>query len=219
MTKLNVYRLQNNTRSKQVNNLEFLFSNVPLSFLSWLILLFHMLFSSPLLAQSLKPEAAASSGAQIKELRVGDRVPGSFWNYKHLFLFQGDTLRRDFTEHKGKMLVLAFWATWCSACLKNQPEIESYVQSHSQDLAVVKVNPKRSKDNFKTIEKALNGQLGKFSGLGFKDMVSVIEDDYLQQLFPNRGFPYYIWINKYGVVQLITYRNLLDQHFDKSFID
>lgn len=185
-----------------------------------LLLAFQMLlFSSPVLAQSPRWEAVAASGIQITELRVGDKVPAGFWNHKHLFLAQGDTLRRDFLEHKGKMLVLGFWATWCSACLKNQPEIESYVQSHSKDLAVIRVNPNRSKDNLKTIEKALNGQVGKFSGIGFKDMVSIIEDGYLQQLFPNRGFPYYVWINKYGVVQLITYRNLLDQNFNKPYID
>lgn len=185
-----------------------------------LLLAFQMLlFSNPVLAQSPIPEAAACPCTQIPELRVGDKVPAGFWSLKHLFVSQGDTLRRDFTEHKGKMLVLGFWATWCSACLKNQPEIESYVQSHTKDLAVIRVNPNRSKDNLKTIEKALNGQVGKFTGIGFKDMVSVIEDGYLQQLFPNRGFPYYVWINKYGVVQLITYRNLLDQKFDKPYID
>lgn len=178
-----------------------------------------MLFSNPVLAQSPVSGTAASSGIQIVELRVGDKVPVDFWNHKHLFLSQGDTLRKDFTEHKGKMLVLAFWATWCSSCLKNQPEIDTYVRSHPQDIAVIKVNPNRSKDNLETIEKVLNGQVGKFTGVRFKDMVSVIEDDYLQHLFPNRGFPYYVWINKYGVVQLITYRNLLDHNFDKPYID
>lgn len=219
MTALNLSILGDITQTEQTNNPEFLFPKSQLTHLIGVILLFQSLFSSQVLAQSPKLEAVASSGTQIKELRVGDRVPSNFWNHKHLFLFQGDTIRRDFTEHKGKMLVLGFWATWCSVCLKNQPEIENYVQRHSQVLAVVKVNPIRSKDNFKTIEKALNGPVGKFSGIGFKDMVSVIKDDYLEQLFPNRGFPYYIWINKYGVVQLITYRNILEHDFNKPFID
>ncbi len=220
MTNINVYKSDNSIRSKQAINPEFLFPKAPLSLLIGVLLLFHMLFfSKSVLAQSPNLEVVAGPGPQITELRVGDKVPAGFWSHKHLFVSQGDTLRRDFTEHKGKMLVLGFWATWCSACLKNQPEIESYVQSHSKDLAVIRVNPNRSKDNLKTIEKALNGQVGKFSGIGFKDMFSVIEDGYLQQLFPNRGFPYYVWINKYGVVQLITYRNLLDQKFDKPYID
>lgn len=218
MVHQNDFRFGNIIRSEKSDITCFFFSFASLVRFIGVILLFHILSGDSVLAQT-RIETTASPGTKVTELRVGDRVPVDFWSHKHLFLDKGDTIRRDFMEHKGKMLVLGFWATWCSACLKNQPEIESYVQSHAQNLAVIKVNPNRSKDNLKKIEKDLKGQLGKYSGLGIKDMVSVIEDDYLQQLFPSRGFPYYVWINKYGVVQLISYRNLLDRRFEKPYID
>lgn len=39
-------------------------------------------------------------------------------------------------EHKGNWVIVNFWATWCSPCIKELPELSHFVKSHSNVRAI-----------------------------------------------------------------------------------
>ena len=188
-------------------------------FLAIIIALNLMLFSKSVLAQSSTKETVAGSEILPKELHIGERVPSDFWTKEQLYLVNGDTLRMNLSKYKGKMLVLSFWGTWCSSCLKNQEAIEFFTNQFPNDISVIKVNSLHTKDDYSKIQDALNGKIGEYTGVNFHQFSSIIHDLYLEKLFPHHGLPYYVWINKSGVVQMFTFRNLLDKNYLKPYIN
>jgi len=182
-----------------------------------LLLLFVSMFSlSDAWAQSAETWAAERQ-TEIKPLLTAQRVPEEFWIRKHLFYIDGDTVSKDLSAYKDKMLVLGFWATWCSSCLKNGPMIEAIVNKNPEKLAYVKINSVRTKDNIAKIDNLLNGPIGRSYKLRADDFSSIVEDTYLQELFPNHGYPLYVWIYK-GVIQLMTYQNLFNYNLYMRFV-
>ena len=51
-----------------------------------------------------------------------------------------DGNRHRLSEYLGKWVVINFWATWCSPCLKEIPELISFQSRHESDVVVLGVN-------------------------------------------------------------------------------
>ncbi|HEX6832429.1 MAG TPA: TlpA disulfide reductase family protein, partial [Rudaea sp.] len=43
----------------------------------------------------------------------------------------------DLSKQSGKWTIVNFWATWCSPCLKELPDISKYVQTHKDKVAAI----------------------------------------------------------------------------------
>jgi thiol-disulfide isomerase/thioredoxin len=125
-------------------------------------------------------------------LAIGDTVPNI--EIKYMFNYPSETAR--LSDFKGKLLILDFWATWCSPCVAAFPKMDSLRKSFGDKVFILPV----TNQDEKTVNYLLIN-MQKVKGLkGF----SVIQDTVLGQLFKHSEIPHYAWINERGIVIAIT---------------
>ncbi|GEM_PF-518473 len=183
-----------------------------------LAFMFHMFSLS---AQTPRKDSGAdgpiAGQSDIIPLKIGHKVPEEFWAKEHLFYINGDTVRKTLHEYKGKLLILDFWMIGCSKCFLHQKEINYYKKLYGDKLAVIMVNGVKTKNNYASIHSYLKNEW--FRSLGLESFSSIIESSYLDQLLQPAGYPMYYWINQYGILQTVTYRNLLDRDYVAPFLE
>ena len=135
---------------------------------------------------------ALRCGAQTRPLKVGDKVPdltlSNVLNYKSKSL--------KLSDFKDKVVILDFWATWCSSCLAKFPEEYLLQRQLADSLQIVLVNSKKWRDSHTKVVKFFEDRRHLY------DFPSIDEDTVLSSLFPTDFAPHFIWI-KNGVVVAI----------------
>ncbi|WP_299568084.1 TlpA disulfide reductase family protein [uncultured Pedobacter sp.] len=137
-----------------------------------------------------------TSGARgAAPLKVGDKLPESFWQQEHAVYANGKTTTQTLEKYKGKLLILDFWATWCGSCIKKFPLSDSLQQRYGDQVKVMLVNTLGTKDSEAKIAQTM-GQYG--TGLQ-----TIVKDTLITKLFPQVQLPHYVWIEN-GQVRAIT---------------
>lgn len=183
-----------------------------------LALMFHMFsLSAQMPRRDNGADGPIAGQSDIIPLKIGHKVPEEFWTKEHLFYINGNTVRKTLHEYKGKLLILDFWMIGCSKCFLHQKEINYYKKLYGDKLAVIMVNGVKTKNNYASIHSYLKNEW--FRSLGLESFSSIIESSYLDQLLQPAGYPMYYWINQYGILQTVTYRNLLDRDYVAPFLE
>lgn len=47
----------------------------------------------------------------------------------------------DLADYKGKVVMLDFWETWCTPCIRSFPGMEKAMQEHPDDFVVLAISP------------------------------------------------------------------------------
>ncbi len=66
------------------------------------------------------PASAGSTTAEKPTLRIATLDGGTF----------------DLAEHRGRWVIVNFWATWCAPCIKEMPDISAFVDTHKDVTAI-----------------------------------------------------------------------------------
>jgi len=132
---------------------------------------------------------------QITPLRVGDTLPEVFWKTSHAVFQNGKLTNKSLESYAGRPLLLDFWASWCTTCLKKFPLLDS--ASRELGLPVMLINSKDTGDTQEKIYRALIENMKS-------SLPSVVSDTLMRQYFPGHSLPHYVWIDASGRVQAIT---------------
>ena len=141
--------------------------------------------------------AIAQEPLAVKPLKVGDRLPESFWQQEHTVYSNGKTTQQTLAPYGGKLLILQFWATWCGTCIGKLPLVDSLSQLN---MKVQLVSSKKAREGLAQIDRFFTQ-----NPMGQKHpQPSIIDDELLGQLFPFKQVPHYVWIDYQGRVIAIT---------------
>lgn len=96
----------------------------------------------------------------------------------------------DLSQFRGKVVLLDFWATWCSTCIAKMPEIKKvYEKYQSQGFEVISVNINPQIDNEKV--------LAVHDKIKVNWPVAIIGDKNKEAAEKRKGYWWSIW-SKYG---------------------
>ncbi|WP_245586297.1 TlpA family protein disulfide reductase [Olivibacter sitiensis] len=133
----------------------------------------------------------------IKPLQIGDTIPEALW---HLPLRVVNHPERKDTitlnDYRGKLIILDFWATWCSSCIAAMPETHEVEKEYSEDMVVIPISdePSDKVGTFLFTNKTVEPL----------SLYSVTEDKLLKVVFHHRMVPHYAWISPKGELGATT---------------
>ena len=136
---------------------------------------------------------------EIRPLSIGDTIPADL-ELTHVYNYPVSKIR--LSDLKGKLVILDFWATWCTSCLHNFPKLDSLQKKFEGKLLVLLVNAKNTNDTeekVKTFFEKRNTKRGERYQLPY-----IIYDTILDALFKHKMIPHYVWIDQTGVIKGIT---------------
>jgi thiol-disulfide isomerase/thioredoxin len=141
--------------------------------------------------------SAQSKAPDSLSYKIGDQLPESFWQQEHLVYREGKAIKQNLSAHKGKLIILDFWATWCSACLAGFPKMAKLEKQFDDQLSVVKVTD----ETFEKMTSFVKGPAGKsIKAATGKSFSTIMLDKRLAAMFPHKLIPYLVYIGKDGKV-------------------
>lgn len=123
--------------------------------------------------------------AQLKALKIGDAIPEEVWKTP-LQVVNSPEKTTTLAKDRDKLILLDFWATWCSSCLKNFPKMHELEKQFDGKVKIIPVTGESSA--------VLNKFFSTPNGKRYSNTSSVKEDEILHQLFPHKAVPHVAWI-------------------------
>jgi Thiol-disulfide isomerase and thioredoxins len=114
----------------------------------------------------------------------------------------------DLKDHKGKLVILNFWATWCAPCKKEMPSLDKLYQNENfKNLQVFAINTEQP-NKVKTKKFFTDLKINKLE-IFFDSELSFLKE------FKLRGVPTTVLVNKKGeeFARIIGEINFEDKKF------
>ena len=150
----------------------------------------------------------------LKGIQIGQKVPDiTLTNLHHYKDKNGKpATTANLSDFKGRLLILDFWATWCSPCVAMIPKMDSLQKTFGDKLQFLSVTYQTKKEVLPFLEK-FEKQQGKQY-----DLPVVTSEKELHQLFPHVYLPHYVWIDGDSKVVAITGQAEVNEPLISSFL-
>lgn len=118
-------------------------------------------------------------------MEVGDPAPDFMY-----YTIDGEQVR--LSDYAGqKHVVLDFWGTYCGPCRQEMPLLNNFYAEHSDEVEIIAITSE-SKNNARAVRNFVEN-----NNLDFKVMHD--PSGSIISLYPTRGIPYLVFIDKNGV--------------------
>lgn len=158
-------------------------------------------------AQSRNDPEAAARLTEVKPISKGDTVPEEVWNMPFQLVSPGQqpkTIR--LSDYRGKVIILDYWATWCTGCINAMPLMHELAHAYPDDIVLLPVTYEGTAliTNFleKTTSEPMKQVLASFT--------SIVDGQVLKDLIPHRTIPHIAVINGDGVLEQETMPHMLN---------
>lgn len=129
--------------------------------------------------------------SQQRFLKVGDKIPNIKIN-----LINYPTKSAEINDFKGKLLILDFWATWCSPCVASIPKMDSIQSIFRDKVQILPISDE-------PLEKISQFSQHLLKATNIK-LISAYNESRLKSLFDFNAIPFYVWINPEGTIIALT---------------
>ncbi len=136
--------------------------------------------------------AAQSLSSTASGLAIGDYVPDV--TVTNILNLPGG--KAKISDYRGKLLILDFWATWCSPCISMFPKSDSLNTAFKDKAVILPITYQSKEEVMRLFNKSVH--------LRDIKMPMATSDTQLRKLFPHKEIPHYIWIDEQGKVKAIT---------------
>lgn len=175
-----------------------------------ILILVNCIFSYPfvLMANFYFPELDSLSH-QVRALEKGDQVP----DLEFTSLVNANKNSLKLSDFKGKLVILDFWATWCSSCVAELPKLNELQKKFKDKIQVIGITDQK----FELIEKFYQQRREKQN----LDLVypTATNDVVLTNYFPHQTVSHLVWINEYGKVMAITESGELNEEIISKILN
>ncbi|QQT29422.1 TlpA family protein disulfide reductase [Sphingobacterium multivorum] len=180
-----------------------------------LVILYVIVSMFSLSAQTPRKESGAD-GLLIKHLKIGDTIPQRLWDIQldvvgHQARAKQLTLR-DYKDKK--LIILDFWATWCSSCIASFPGLYKLQDEMHGQIKVLSVTYQDRAAVEKFIDKS---EFIKAQGLANR-FSSIVNDMVLSKYFEKDAIPFTVCIDNNGVVRALAMPSELNAFALKQMI-
>lgn len=104
---------------------------------------------------------------------------------------EGETVR--LSDHRGKVVLINFWATWCGPCRVEMPALQNRFEAYDGELVILAV------DNDETLDRVV--PFVQELGLTFTTLLDIGATT--QDLYLIRGYPTSVFVDPDGIIQII----------------
>ncbi len=139
----------------------------------------------------------------IAQVKIGNKVPEIIFNT----VLNSTKKNVKLSDFKGKIVLLEFWATWCSPCVAAMPRLQLLQKKYKDNLQIITV----SDETKKRIQLFLNT---KPSNLLF----AIDTSRKISELFPHRTIPHAVLIDSDGKLIINTHTDEINEQVIAALI-
>lgn len=141
----------------------------------------------------LLPILSYSQNETSKTPEVGDILNTSI-SFKRVINSKNSTI--DLASLHGKLVILDFWSTLCSTCIKGFPHLDSLQKKYGDQIQILLIIKEAGEYVTETKIKTFLSNWKKTHSLDIP--ICIENNDSLKTVFPHTAIPHYIWIDQDG---------------------